>query len=263
MRKAYLKNAVEKTEKEAAEERENYASASKRTDTARRAYEKAEKKAAEAQRGYIEQAGRLRRAYNKDAVQEAYYVACAAAYDAAYQTYGDAFSAAYSAIEAAHSPSYSFGRKTKAAAESALNQDFWINQKHRDFYIATFLTALEQADRDRNYSRRYLTDEKTLRYEKTMRYADVYIDSIASDAAYETAFALFKDAYRPDGDEPGADAAKAYAAAGKKAGRIAARESVYLTPPVSIATSALSAAATTYNNYATEYTTYIDSILNQ
>ena len=84
-----------------------------------------------------------------------------------------------------------------------------------------------------------------------------YVDSAVIAVAYEAAYSLFDAAYRADDDDPQPYAAQAHAAAAKEAGRIAARDSVYVKSPISIATAALAASAVAYRASAS----YIDSVL--
>ena len=89
LRHAYKKDAAAQATKEAATARRVAAQAANKATTARRAAVQAANKAEQAAKVYAERVFRLRRAYKKDAVQAAYDVACAAAYDAAYQDYND------------------------------------------------------------------------------------------------------------------------------------------------------------------------------
>ena len=209
LRHAYKKDAAAQATKEAATARRVAAQAANKATTARRAAVQAANKAEQAAKVYAEQVSRLRRAYKKDAVQAAYDVACAAAYDATYQAYNDN-------------------------------------------------DGLDDADQD---ARMIASDASIdiLRFpNKAERYVyATYVDPAAVTVAYETASALFDAAYRTDGDDPQAYAAQAYAAAAKEAGRIAARDFVYVKSPISIAIAALATSSSAYRAYAT----YIDSIL--
>ena len=216
LRRAYKKDAAEQAAEKATAAHRAAEQAAEKATVAHRAAEQAAEKAAAAHRAaeqaakvYAEQAVRLHRAYKKDAVQAAYDVACATAYDAAYQTYND-----------------------DDGLDDA-DKDAWniVSDASIDF--------LRFPDKAKRYV--YAT----------------YVDPAAIAVAYETASDLFDAAYRADSDDPQAYAAEAYAAAAKEAGRIAARDSVYVKSPISIAIAALAASGTAYRAYAT----YIDSIL--
>ena len=118
--------------------------------------------------------------------------------------------------------------------------------------------GLDDADKD---ARRIALNASidVLRFpDKAERYAyATYVDSAAVAVAYEAASTLFDAAYRADGDDPQAYAAQAYAAAAKEVGRIAARDSVYVKSPLSIAIAALAASGSAYRASAA----YIDSVL--
>ena len=209
LRHAYKKDAAAQAAKEAATARRAAAQAANKAATDRRAAVQAANKAEQAAKGYAEQVSRLRRAYKKDAVQAAYDVACAAAYDAAYQAYND---------------------------------NDGLDDADQDARMIAFDASIDIL-RFPNKAERYV-------------YA-TYVDPAAVAVAYETASALFDAAYRTDGDDPQAYAAQAYAAAAKEAGRIAARDFVYVKSPISIAIAALATSSSAYRAYAT----YIDSIL--
>ncbi len=95
LRRAYKKDAAEQAAEKATAAHRAAEQAAEKATVAHRAAEQAAEKAAAAHRAaeqaakvYAEQAVRLHRAYKKDAVQAAYDVACATAYDAAYQAVG-------------------------------------------------------------------------------------------------------------------------------------------------------------------------------
>ena len=183
--------------------------AAKKAATARRAADQAVNEAKRAAKVYADQTTRLRRSYNKAAVQAAYDVACAAAYDAAYQAYND---------------------------------NDGLDDADQDARMIAFAASLD----------RFRSSDKA----KRSAHAN-YVDSVSGEVAYEVASALFDAAYRADGNDPQAYAAQAYAAAAKKVSRIAARDSVYVKSPISIATAALTASAAAYRASAS----YIDSVL--
>ena len=89
LHRAYKKDAAAQAANEATTARRAAAQAANEAATARRVADQAANEAERAAKVYADQAIRLRRAYNKAAVQAAYDVACAAAYDAAYQAYND------------------------------------------------------------------------------------------------------------------------------------------------------------------------------
>ena len=209
LRHAYKKDAAAQATKEAATARRVAAQAANKATTARRAAVQAANKAEQAAKVYAEQVFRLRRAYKKDAVQAAYDVACAAAYDAAYQAYND---------------------------------DDGLDDADKDARLIASNASIDIL-RFPDEAERYV-------------YA-TYVDPAAVAVAYETASTLFDAAYRTDGDDPQAYAAQAYAAAAKEAGRIAARDFIYVKSPISIAIAALATSSSAYRAYAT----YIDSIL--
>ena len=209
LRRAYKKDAADQAAKKAATARRTADQAAKKAITARRAADQAVNEAKRAAKVYADQTTRLRRSYNKAAVQAAYDVACAAAYDAAYQAYND---------------------------------NDGLDDADQAARMIAFAASLD----------RFRSSDKA----KRSAHAN-YVDSVSGEVAYEVASALFDAAYRADGNDPQAYAAQAYAAAAKKASRIAARDSVYVKSPISIATAALTASAAAYRASAS----YIDSVL--
>ena len=118
--------------------------------------------------------------------------------------------------------------------------------------------GLDDADQDARMIASAASRDRIRFSDKAKRSAHAnYVDSVSGEVAYEVASALFDAAYRADGNDPQAYAAQAYAAAAKKASRIAARDSVYVKSPISIATAALTASAAAYRASAS----YIDSVL--
>ena len=209
LRRAYKKDAADQAAKKAIASRRTADQAAKKAATARRAADQAVNEAKRAAKVYADQTTRLRRAYNKAAVQAAYDVACAAAYDAAYQAYND---------------------------------NDGLDDADQDARMIAFAASLDR-----------------IRFsDKAKRSAHAnYVDSVSGEVAYEVASVLFDAAYRADGNDPQASAAQAYAAAAKEAGRTAARDSVYVKSPISIATAALAASTAAYRASAS----YIDSVL--
>ena len=209
LRRAYKKDAADQAAKKAITARRTADQAANEAATARRAADQAANEAERTAKVYADQTARLRRAYNKAAVQAAYDVACAAAYDAAYQAYNDN-------------------------------------------------DGLDDADKDAWRIANAATLDLIGFSDKAKRSAHAtYVDSVSVEVAYEAAFALFDAAYRADGNDPQAYAAQAYAAAAKEAGRTAARDSVYIKSPLSIAIAALAASGSAYRASAA----YIDSVL--
>ena len=190
-------------------------------------------KAAEAAKVYATEVARLRRAYNKDAVQAAYDVATAAAYATAYEAYraGACRAAQYAAVQADLGTAYADTRTYDHLADAICGASS----------ISPYSKAAIQAARTA-----YVT----------------YVDSAAYAAAYDAAHALFNAAYAPDSSDPQTAAAEAYAAAAAEAARRgknkAVRDSAYVTLPISTATAALATSKAAYQTCAT----YIDSLLN-
>lgn len=189
-------------------------------------------KAVKAAKGYVAESARLRRAYNKDAVQ--------AAYDVAYST---AYVAAYDASRADYC----------RAAEYARRQVM--------FGTAYADTAYIMFDPCGTYRSSFETRERNQAARQAARYAyATYVDSAAIDAGYAAAKALFNAAYDADAADPQAYAARAYAARAKADAKVEAThyDTAYVTPPISTAVTALATSKAAYQAYAT----YIDSVLN-
>ena len=229
LRRAYDKDATARVAARqaaaAADSLQAAAEVAQTTTAARRAAAKA----AEAAKVYATEVARLRRAYNKDAVQAAYDVATAAAYATAYEAYraGACRAAQYAAVQADLGTAYADTRTYDHLADAICGASS----------ISPYSKAAIQAARTA-----YVT----------------YVDS----AAYAAAHALFNAAYAPDSSDPQTAAAEAYAAAAAEAARRgknkAVRDSAYVTLPISTATAALATSKAAYQTCAT----YIDSLLN-
>ena len=205
----------------------------------------ARRAAIQAAKVYVAESARLRRAYNKNAVQAAYDVSYAAAYDAAYDAAYAAYRASYCRVATYAADQVSFGT---AYADTNPYRLFGCGDSA--YYQST--AAIESA-----------------------RYAyATYVDSAGIAAGYAAAAALFKAAYVANSADPQAYAAAAKVAAQEDArrvdtyrqavrdsayaARIAARDAAYVTPPISTAIAALATSKAAYQ--ACE--TYIDSLLN-
>ena len=233
MRRAYDKDATARVAARqaaaAADSLQAAAEVAQTTTAARRAAAKA----AEAAKVYATEVARLRRVYNKDAVQAAYDVATAAAYATAYEAYraGACRAAQYAAVQADLGTAYADTRTYDHLADAICGASS----------ISPYSKAAIQAARTA-----YVT----------------YVDSAAYAAAYDAAHALFNAAYAPDSSDPQTAAAEAYAAAAAEAARRgknkAVRDSAYVTLPISTATAALATSKAAYQTCAT----YIDSLLN-
>ena len=175
-------------------------------------------KAAEAAKVYATEVARLRRAYNKDAVQAAYDVATAAAYATAYEDYR------VGACRAAH----------YAAQQADLGTAYADTSRYRAYgrygHLADAICGTSS-----------LNSKAAIQAARTAYVT--YVDSAAYAAAYDAAHALFNAAYAPDSSDPQTAAAEAYAAAAAEAARRgknkAVRDSAYVTLPISTATAAL------------------------
>ena len=237
LRRAYDKDATARVAARqaaaAADSLQAAAEVAQTTTAARRAAAKA----AEAAKVYATEVARLRRAYNKDAVQAAYDVATAAAYATAYEDYR------VGACRAAH----------YAAQQADLGTAYADTSRYRAYgrygHLADAICGTSS-----------LNSKAAIQAARTAYVT--YVDSAAYAAAYDAAHALFNAAYAPDSSDPQTAAAEAYAAAAAEAARRgknkAVRDSAYVTLPISTATAALATSKAAYQTCAT----YIDSLLN-
>ena len=237
LRRAYDKDAAaQAAARQAATAADSLQAASKAAQTATAA-RRAASKATEAAKVYAAEVTRLRRAYNRDAVQAAYDVATAAAYATAYEVYrnGACLAAGYAADQALFGTAYADTNTYGAygpfshIVHAKCGIPFYGSSSYKD-------KAAIQAARTA-----YVT----------------YVDSTAYATAYDAAHALFNAAYAPDSSDPQAAAAEAYAAASRGKNK-AVRDSAYVIPPISTATAALATTKAAYLACAT----HVDSILN-
>ena len=236
LRRAYDKDAAaQAAARQAATAADSLQAASKAAQTATAA-RRAASKATEAAKVYAAEVTRLRRAYNRDAVQAAYDVATAAAYATAYEVYrnGACLAAGYAADQALFGTAYADTNTYGAYGP-------FSHIVHAKCGIPFYGSSSKDKAAIQAARTAYVT----------------YVDSTAYATAYDAAHALFNAAYAPDSSDPQAAAAEAYAAASRGKNK-AVRDSAYVIPPISTATAALATTKAAYLACAT----HVDSILN-